>query len=93
MDVGQLNRLNHVVKVEMTEEEDLRAYRTHLHTCWKMKLKMQKKGEAKLMEIRRVNPHRKLWLIDGNSGQKKMFAEESDDAAPSERTAGDCRRA
>ena len=39
------------------------------------------------------NPHRKLWLIDWNSGQKKMFAEESDDAAPSERTAGDFRRA
>ena len=48
------------------------------------------------MQIRRVkdeNPHRKLWLIDGNSGQKKTFAEESDDAAPSERTAGDCRLA
>ena len=59
-----------------------------------MKLKMQKKGEAKLMQIRRVkyeNPYRKLWLIDGNSGQKKMFAEESDDAAPSERATGDCR--
>ena len=58
---------------------------------------MQKKGEAKLMQIRRVkyeNPHRKLpWLVDGNSGQKKMFAEESDDDAPSEQTAGDCRRA
>ena len=74
----------------------MRAYRTHLHACWKMKLKMQKKGEAKLMQIRHEkdeNLHRKLWLIDGNSGQKKMFAEESDDAAPSERTAGDCRRA
>ena len=48
------------------------------------------------MQIRRVkdeNPHRKLWLIDGNSGQKMMFAEESDDAAPSEQTAGDYRRA
>ena len=41
---------------------------------------MQKKGEAKLMQIPRVKyeyPHRKQWLVDGNLGQKKMRVEES----------------
>ena len=57
---------------------------------------MQKKGEAKLLQIQRVKyeyPHRKQWPVDGNSGHKKMFVEESDDAAPSELIDADCRRA
>ena len=57
---------------------------------------MQKKGEAKLMQIPCVKyeyPHRKQWLVDGNFGQKKMCVEESDDAAPSELIAGDRKRA
>ena len=41
----------------------------HLHAYWK-RLKMQKKGEAKLMQIHRVKyeyTHRKHWLVVGTS--------------------------